>query len=120
MQSPTLSDINLITFTGNNLLTHQLLQALPAAVYTCDANGYIQLYNKAAVELWGREPLAGKDKWCGSWKLYKPDGSPLPLDESPMAIALKEGREVRDEEIIVEKRNGEKRVVLSAMVLYNL
>lgn len=111
MQSPTLSDIGII-LAGNNLLTNQLLQALPAAVYTCDADGYIQLYNKAAVELWGREPIAGKDQWCGSWKIYKTDGSPLPLDECPMAITLKQGREVRDVEIIVEKPNGERRIIM--------
>ena len=112
MQLQTLSDNNIFLVAGNNLLTNQLLQALPAAIYTCDADGYIQLYNKAAVELWGREPVAGKDQWCGSWKIYKPDGSPLPLDECPMAITLKHGKEVRDEEIIVEKPNGERRIIM--------
>ena len=76
MQSQIISD---------SLLSHQLLQALPAAIYTCDIDGYIQLYNKAAAELWGREPVIGKDKWCGSWKIYNMDGSPLNLDECPMA-----------------------------------
>jgi PAS domain S-box-containing protein len=112
MQSQAIPDIKVNLIPGNDLLTQQLFQSLPAAVYTCDANGYIQQYNKAAVELWGREPVAGKDKWCGSWKIYKTDGSPLPLDECPMAIALKEGREIRDEEIIVEKPNGERRVIM--------
>lgn len=112
MQSQTLSDSTIIQVAGNTLLTNQLLQALPAAVYTCDADGYIQLYNKAAVELWGREPVAGKDQWCGSWKIYKTDGTPLPLDECPMAITLKEGREVRNEEIIVEKPNGDRRIIM--------
>lgn len=112
MQSQTLADTSIIPFSGNDLLTHQLLQALPAAVYTCDANGYIQQYNKAAVELWGREPVAGTDQWCGWWKIYTADGEPLPLNECPMAIAFKEGRAVRDQEIIVEKMNGERRVVM--------
>ena len=103
MQSQIISDY---------LLSHQLLQALPAAVYTCNATGYIQLYNKAAVELWGREPIVGEDLWCGSWKIYKPDGSPLPLDECPMAITLREGRKVEGEEIIIEKPNGERRVIM--------
>lgn len=103
MQSQTIS---------GSLSSHQLLQALPAAVYTCDANGYIQLYNKAAVELWGREPIPGEDLWCGSWKIYKSDGSPLPLDECPMAIALKEKRKVEGVEIIIEKPNGERRIIM--------
>src|SRR5262249_27103063 len=41
----------------------QLVQRLPAAAYTCDAQGVITLYNEAAVALWGREPEAGKDRW---------------------------------------------------------
>lgn len=90
----------------------QLVYALPAAVYTCDPEGYVKIYNKAAVDLWGREPEIGRDLWCGSWKIYKPDGSPLPLDQCPMAIALKEARPVHGAEIIVERPDGEKRVVL--------
>lgn len=102
MQTKTLSD---------NILNHQLLQALPVAIYTCDNDGYIRLYNKAAVELWGRTPVIGQDQWCGSWKIFNTDGSPLPLDECPMAIALKEGRKVEHVEIVVEKPNGERRII---------
>lgn len=103
MLSQTLSD---------NLLTQQLLQALPAAVYTCDASGYIQLYNKAAVELWGREPVIGEDMWCGSWKIYAENGTPLSLENCPMAKTLREGKKVEGEEIIIEKPNGERRHIM--------
>src|SRR5262245_26195072 len=34
----------------------QLLEGLPAAVYTTDAAGRITFYNAAAAELWGRRP----------------------------------------------------------------
>jgi PAS domain S-box-containing protein len=95
-----------------NARYQQLIQALPAAIYTCDANGFILSYNQTAVELWGREPEIGKELWCGSWKIYTTDGAPMPLDECPMAIALKEGREVRDHEIIVERPDGLKRHIM--------
>lgn len=90
----------------------QLVQGLPAAVYTCDAEGHIMLYNKAAAVLWGREPEIGKDLWCGSWRIYQTDGKPLPLDSCPMAIALREGKPVYGEEIIVERPDGVRRNVL--------
>jgi hypothetical protein len=32
-----------------------LLDKLPAAAYTCDAEGLITYFNERAVELWGRE-----------------------------------------------------------------
>jgi PAS domain S-box-containing protein len=91
---------------------NQLVQNLPAALYTCDREGRITLFNEAAVALWGRTPEIGKDSWCGSWKIYKPDGSELPIDECPMAVTLKEGRPVVGEEIIVERPDGVRRHVL--------
>jgi PAS domain S-box-containing protein len=90
----------------------ELIHALPAAVYTTDERGRITLYNQAAVALWGRTPEVGKDVWCGSWKIYQPDGTPLPLDECPMAVTLREGRAVHGQEIIIERPDGTKRHVL--------
>jgi PAS domain-containing protein len=48
----------------------ELLEALPAAVYTIDAEGRITFFNQAAVDLWGCRPELGKSEWCGSWRLY--------------------------------------------------
>lgn len=90
----------------------QLIQALPAAIYTCDANGYIITYNKAAADLWGQEPEPGKDVWCGFWKAYHVDGTPMPQDESPMAIALKEGRVLNNVEIVIERPDGQMRHIM--------
>jgi PAS domain S-box-containing protein len=82
-----------------------LLEALPAAVYTTDAAGRITFYNKAAVEMAGRTPATGQE-WCVTWRLYTPDGAPLPHDECPMAIALKEDRAVRGAEALAERPDG--------------
>lgn len=83
-----------------------LLDKLPVAICSCDALGYINYYNKAAVALWGREPEAGRDLWCGSWKIYYPDGTPMSLDVCPMALALKEGVANVGNEIIIEREDG--------------
>jgi len=84
----------------------EMMDSLPAAVYTTDTEGRITHFNSACVELSGRTPAPGSDHWCVSWKLYRPDGTPLSHDECPMAIALKEGRAVRDQMIIVERPDG--------------
>jgi PAS domain S-box-containing protein len=84
----------------------ELLAAIPAAIYTTDADGKITFYNEAAVELSGRRPEIGRDAWCVGWKLYRPDGSPLPLDECPMAIALNERKPIRGAEVVVERPDG--------------
>jgi PAS domain S-box-containing protein len=85
---------------------HELLHALPAAVYTTDALGRITFYNEAAATLWGCRPVIGSDEWCGSWKLYWPDGTPLPHSECPMAMAIKERRPITGYEAIAERPDG--------------
>lgn len=82
-----------------------LLEALPAAVYTTDAEGRITFFNRAAIEMAGRVPEIG-EKWCVTWRLYKPDGTYLPHEQCPMALALKENRPVRGEEAVAERPDG--------------
>jgi PAS domain-containing protein len=65
-----------------------LLELLPAAVYTTDAQGLITFYNQAAAELWGHRPEIGTAQWCGSWRLYWPDGRPMAHDECPIAVTF--------------------------------
>ena len=83
-----------------------LIAAIPAAIYTTDAQGRVTYYNEAAVEMAGRTPVIGSDEWWVTWKLFRPDGTPLPHDECPMAIALKEGRPVRGAEAVAERPDG--------------
>src|SRR5207244_13548111 len=83
-----------------------VLDVLAAAIYTTDAQGRITYYNDAAAELWGHRPELGSAEWCGSWKLYWPDGTPLPHDQCPMAMALKEKRPLRGLEAIAERPDG--------------
>jgi PAS domain S-box-containing protein len=84
----------------------ELLEALPAAVYTTDSAGRITFYNQACIEFAGREPQLGTDHWCVTWRLHWPDGRPMRHDECPMAIALKEARPVRGGEAIAERPDG--------------
>ena len=90
----------------------ETLDVLPAAIYTTDAEGRITFFNKAAADLWGATPEIGASLWCGSWKLYRPDGSLLPLDQCPMAVAIRERRPVRDVEAILERPDGSRVAIL--------
>ena len=83
-----------------------VLDALPAAVAITDAAGLLTYYNEAAAVLWGRRPALGIDRWCGSWRLFWPDGRPLPHDESPMALALREKRVAPGMEAVAERPDG--------------
>ena len=83
-----------------------ILDVLPAAIYVTDAEGLITYYNAAAATLWGQHPILGESQWCGSWKLFWPDGSALPHDQCPMAMALKEGRSSAGIEAAAERPDG--------------
>ena len=87
-------------------LTREAIEAFPAAIYRTDAEGRLTFYNEAAAELWGCRPELGESKFCGSWKLYWPDGTPLPHDECPMALALRERRPIRGMEAVAERPDG--------------
>lgn len=91
----------------------QLVQVLPVAVYTCDASGRIDLYNEAAVALWGREPVRGMERWSGAHRAFYPDGTPVVVEQGAVATALREGRPIPSFEVIVERPDGERRHVLA-------
>jgi len=84
----------------------KILDELPAAIYTTDAAGRITYFNEAAAELWGVRPQIGKSEWCGSWKLFWPNGDSLPHGECPMALAIKERRPIRGAEAVAERPDG--------------
>jgi signal transduction histidine kinase len=91
----------------------RLLDKLPAAAYTCDAEGLITYYNQSALRLWGRAPKLGDpvDRFCGSFRLHSADGEPISHRDCWMALALRDDREYTGCEIIVERLDGERLTV---------
>jgi PAS domain S-box-containing protein len=92
----------------------RLVELMPVAVYVCDTSGVIQSYNNRAVELWGRKPELGDraQRYCGSLRLYSPDGKLVPHEESKMATVLRTGVPARDLEVIIERPDGSRITVL--------
>ena len=84
----------------------EALEALPFAVYATDPAGRISFYNDAAANLWGRRPTLERDRWCGSWRIYGMDGTVLPHDRCPMAVAIRENRRVRSVTAWAERPDG--------------
>src|SRR5258706_7546571 len=83
-----------------------LFHLSPVAVYSCDAAGVIQDFNQCAAELWGRSPTPGDtdERFCGSFKLFLPDGTFMPHAECPMAQVVN-GKisEVTNAEVVIER-----------------
>ena len=90
-------------------LYRTLFELGPVAIYSCDAAGVIQEFNRRAVELWGCEPVAGDTdkRFCGSFKLFRPDGTYMPHEQCPMSeVVAGTLSEVRDGEVVIERPNG--------------
>jgi PAS domain S-box-containing protein len=100
-------------------LSHERFRALfelvPIAIYSCDTSGVIQEFNRHATELWGRKPALGDtdERFCGSFKLFRPDGSFMPHEQCPMAEVVS-GKipAVRDAEVLIERPGGSRVVVV--------
>jgi PAS domain S-box-containing protein len=87
----------------------------PVAIYSCDASGVIQQFNRRAAELWGREPASGDtdERFCGSFKLFRPDGSFMPHEQCPMAEVIA-GKipAAHDAEVLIERPDGSRVTVV--------
>jgi PAS domain S-box-containing protein len=91
----------------------EIVELMPAAVYVCDMNGSIQQFNRKAVELWGREPYADEDvRFCGAIQHLRLDGSIIPRDELPIAETIRNGKPVRNQELLIERADGSRVVVM--------
>ena len=92
-----------------------LFDLAPIAVYSCDASGVIRDYNQRAAELWGRKPARGDtdERFCGSFKLYRPDGSFMPHEQCPMVEVLSGKLQgIRDAEVHIERPDGSRIIVI--------
>ena len=87
----------------------------PVAIYSCLTSGVIDHFNRRAEELWGRAPAQGDslERFCGSLKLFRLDGTLMPHEQCPMAEVLS-GKiaEVNDEEVLIERPDGSRVAVI--------
>ncbi|MBU2145643.1 MAG: PAS domain-containing protein [Alphaproteobacteria bacterium] len=97
---------------ASNLPAESVLDLASVAIYATDAEGAITYFNEPAVALWGDRPVLGEARWCGSWKMFTPEGTPVPHDACPMAVCVLENRPLADIEIVVERRDGQRRQVV--------
>ncbi len=95
-------------------LPARLFDQLPFAIYVCDRDGLVVRYNRRAAELWGRSPNLGdpNERFCGSYRMFRPDGSLLPHHQCPMADVLRTGVSVRAQEVHIERPNGLRGIAL--------
>ena len=80
-------------------------------------DGVIAWFNSRAAELWGRVPAVDDtdERFCGAYKLYHADGTPMAHCDTPVALALRTGASVHEEEVVIERPDGS-RVIVSVHI----
>jgi len=94
------------------IMYRDLISRLPVATYSCDSQGRITLYNRAAVALWGREPQIGCEPWNAFWSSSGNAVRPSEAKEKTTKGAL--GKELMGlaGELCITRPNGEQRSVV--------
>ncbi len=87
-------------------LFRDLIENLPAAVCANDAECRVLWCNRAMRELNGSDAPVGGDGLPLQLNLFLPDGTPLPPEAWPIAVASREKRAVRGVELLVEQSGG--------------
>jgi PAS domain S-box-containing protein len=91
----------------------------PVAIYSVDASGAIQEFNAVAAQFWGQEPnrADASGRFCGAYRLYLPDGTPLPHELTPIAKVLNgQLAEALDVEMVIERPDRSRLTVIANIV----
>jgi PAS domain S-box-containing protein len=91
-----------------------LLNILPIATCICDPDGTIVQYNRRAAEVWGRKPQPGEthEHFTAVSRFFNVSGELLARSEIPMAEVLKTGLPVHGQEMMVERPDSSRVVIL--------
>ena len=91
----------------------RLASMLPVGVFACEESGAITYFNAHAEKLWGRAPRLGEEKLSGSLGLHRPDSDvPLAYEDSPVAVAFRERRSLRNVQLVAKRPLGERATLL--------
>jgi PAS domain S-box-containing protein len=83
-----------------------VLDELPVPTYITDPEGAVTYWNKACIDLAGRVPQLGQDRWCVTWRIFTTEGEFMPHEDCPMAEAIRNRVEVRGKVAIALRPDG--------------
>ena len=91
-----------------------VLDSVEDGIVACDVNGVLTVFNRATRALHGLPAEAlPAEEWAEHYDLYQPDGTtPMATEDVPLFRALR-GERVRDCEMVIAPKNGEKRLLVA-------
>ena len=91
-----------------------MLNNLGDGIVACDANGILTLFNRATKEFHGLpEYPIPPEQWAEYYSIYRPDGTPMPVEEIPLFRALG-GETVQNVEMVVAPTHQRRRTLLGS------
>ncbi len=96
----------------------QILDVMPEGVVVVDATGRVLARNAAARQIWGgidREaaPETNIAEYT-HYRAFRPDGTPLPVEEIPLVRSIRTGEVVRGEQLLTAPPQSSDRIPLLA------
>jgi PAS domain-containing protein len=80
------------------ILARNLVSIIALAAFLVDVDGRIAFYNDAAARVVGRSfeeiGTLTREQWNARFGPFDPHGAPVPTDQMPLAVALREGHPV--------------------------
>lgn len=94
-------------------LIEQVFEASPIGIVSVASDGTITRANEQAASILGAasDALEGSHYADSEMRVLGPDGSDVPAEEYPAARILDAGQTVHDEEMQVERPNGDRRII---------
>jgi PAS domain S-box-containing protein len=84
-----------------------VLANIADGVILADESGRIMFINDAAARIHGGDHVGiSQEEWQASYGLLKLDGDPYPVDELPLARALRDNETIRDAEWLIRRPDG--------------
>lgn len=107
------------TLKKTQALLMTVIDQVPAGLLVSEG-GQMRFISPAATEiLTGRRyPMNETSQIVGAhlWQSYYPDGTPYPQEELPLSRAARRGEHVQGEEVLIRRKDGSERWVLTSAV----
>src|SRR5215216_5653147 len=88
----------------------EVLRQMPAAVIVVEASSGKIIFRNRRAQRWREESLsqarAAKLEDAGDFEIFHPDGRPYEIEEWPLMRSIRDGEEVRDEELVYPLADG--------------
>jgi len=95
-------------------LLRMVIEAMPMGVWLCDTEGRITMSNTVGKELWGTPRSSGIEAFKDRRGWRFDTGKPIKSHQWGLSRAMRTGKAVLNEEVLIESFDGERKIILNS------